>query len=161
MPIVLFILVAGLWAAFLLPSFFDHRSRAPKATTRDYARTKEKLANIALSQPDSDTYIRRYAIRRYAQVRRQQILSGMGIASASTLVFATWTNSMPWLWLNIAINVGIASYVTLLLTIKQRRALQRTVVVSIFDAPQRPLMVVPDQSAYATDEAKTVRVIAG
>ncbi|MDA2978792.1 MAG: hypothetical protein O3B42_03390 [Actinomycetota bacterium] len=156
MPIVLFILVAGLWAAFLLPSFFDHRSRAPKATTRDYARTKEKLANIALSQPDSDTYI-----RRHAQIRRQQILSGMGIASASTLVFATWTNSMPWLWLNIAINVGIASYVTLLLTIKQRRALQRTVVVSISDAPQRPLMAVPDQFAYATDEAKTVRVIAG
>lgn len=156
MPIVLFILVAGLWAAFLLPSFFDHRRHAPKATTRDFARTKEKLANIAHSQPDSDSYI-----RRHAQVRRQQVLFGMGAASASTLVFATWTGSVPWLGLNIVVNIAIASYVALLLTIKQRRAVQRTIVVSIADAPQRPLAAVPDQPAYATDEAKTVRVIAG
>jgi len=85
----------------------------------------------------------------------------MGVASVSTLVFATWTASMPWLWLNIAINIGIASYVSLLLTIKQRRALQRTVVVPITNAPLRPLTAVPDQPTYATDEAKTVRVIAG
>ncbi|KAA3638926.1 MAG: hypothetical protein DWP92_05445 [Armatimonadetes bacterium] len=156
MPIVVFILIAGLWAAFLLPSFFDHKRRAPKATTRDFARAQQKLATVASSQPDTDTYI-----RRHAQVRRQRILFGMGVASVATLVFATWTGSLPWLYLNIAINVSIASYVTLLLTIKQRRAVQRTIVTPITHAPQRTLTAVPDQSAYATDESATVRVIAG
>ncbi|MEZ5176413.1 MAG: hypothetical protein R2823_09445 [Acidimicrobiia bacterium] len=156
MPIVLFILVAGLWAAFLLPSFFDHRSRAPKATTRDFARTRAMLANVAQSQPDTDVYI-----RRHAQVRRRHVLIGMGVAAVATLVFATWTGSLPWLYVNIAVNIGIAVYVTLLLTIKQRRELQRTIVTPITDAPHRPLAAVPLQSTYVTDEAATVRVIAG
>jgi hypothetical protein len=156
MPIVLFILIAGLWAAFLLPSFFDHRSRAPKATTRDFARTRQMLANVTSSQPDTDSYL-----RRHAQTRRQHVLLGLGIASVATLVFATWTGSVPWLWVNIAVNVSIAGYVTLLLTIKQRRAMQRSVVVPIAQAPHRALESVPAQESYATDEAKTVRVIAG
>lgn len=156
MPIVVFILIAGLWAAFLLPSFFDHKRRAPKATTRDFARTREKLAAVANSQPDTDAYI-----RRHAQVRRQQILIGMGIASFATLVFATWTGSLAWLYLNIAVNVSIAGYVTLLLTIKERQAVQRTIVTPITHAPQRTLTAVPEQPTYATDEAATVRVIAG
>lgn len=156
MPIVLFILIAGLWAAFLLPSFFDNRSHAPKSTTRDYARTKEMLASVAQSQPDSDVYI-----RRHAQVRRQRILLGMGAASISTLVFATWTGSAAWLMINISVNIAIAGYVTLLLTIKQRRAMQQSVVVQIPNASQRQLAAVPTQESYATDEAATVRVIAG
>lgn len=156
MPIVLFILIAGLWAAFLLPSFFDHRSRAPRAATRDFARTRQMLANVSSSRPDTDTYI-----RRHAQVRRQQVLIGLAVASVATLVFATWTGSLPWLWVNIAVNVSIAAYVTLLLTIKQRRAMQQSIVVPIAQAPQRTLEAVPSQPSYATDEAKTVRVIAG
>jgi hypothetical protein len=156
MPIVLFILIAGLWAAFLLPSFFDNRSSAPKAGTKDFARTRQMLANVSSSQPDTDTYI-----RRHTQVRRKQVLVGLAIAYVATLVFATLTGSLPWLWVNIAINISIAAYVTLLLTVKQRRALQRTVVVSIDHAPQRALEAVPTQPSYATDEAKTVRVIAG
>ena len=156
MPIVLFILIAGLWAAFLLPSFFDQRSHAPKSTTRDFARTKEMLASVASSQPDSDTYI-----RRHAQVRRQRILLAMGVVSISTLVFATWTGSVAWLIINITVNIAIAAYVTLLLTIKQRKAMQRTVVVQIPNAAHRQLASVPTQESYATDEAATVRVIAG
>ena len=156
MPIVLFILIAGLWAAFLLPSFFDQRSHAPKATTRDFARAKEMLASVARSQPDSDSYI-----RRHAQVRRQRILAALGVASVSTLMFATWTGSVAWLLINIAVNLSIAGYVTLLLTIKQRRAVQRTVVVQIPSVSQRQLAAVPTQESYATDEAATVRVIAG
>jgi hypothetical protein len=114
------------------------------------------LGSVARSQPDSDSYI-----RRHAQIRRQRILLGMGVASVSTLVFATWTGSISWLMINIAVNVAIAGYVTLLLTIKQRRATQRSIVVQIPNPSQRQLAAVPTQQSYATDEAKTVRVIAG
>ena len=41
MGIIFFILIAGAWAAFLLPSFFDHRRENPRATTRAFARSKE------------------------------------------------------------------------------------------------------------------------
>lgn len=156
MAIVLFILIAGLWAAFLLPSFFDHRSRAPKNTTRDFARSRALLAHASMSQPDTDSYV-----RRHTQTRRQQVLIGLGVAAVSTLVFATWTGSTAWLFVNIAINVSIAAYVTMLLTVKQRRAMQRQVVTPIAQAPQRQIAPAPVQDAYATDEAKTVRVIAG
>ena len=64
MAIVLFILIAGLWAAFLLPAFFDHRSDAPKSTTRDFARTRMKLAEVSTAQPDGDAYVRRHVQRK-------------------------------------------------------------------------------------------------
>lgn len=156
MAIVAFILIAGLWAAFLLPSFFDHRSNAPRATTRDFARTREVLASVSSSQPDTAGYV-----RRHAQTRRQHVLIGLGAASLATLVFATLTGSLPWLFVNIAVNVSIAAYVTMLLTVKQRREAQRRIVVPIENAPQRPLVSVPVQDSYATDESGTVRVIAG
>ncbi len=157
MAIVLFILIAGLWAAFLLPSFFDHRNSAPRSTTRDFARTRKKLAEVAMAHPDSDVYM-----RRHTQYRRQRILIGLAVASLSTLVIATWTGSVAWLTVNIAIDVSIAAYVTILLTLKKQRLVPSAQVVQIsVQAPaQEParLTAVPDQ-AYA--DSQTVRVIAG
>jgi hypothetical protein len=155
MTIVVFILLAGLWAAFVLPSFFDHRSNAPKSTTRAFARTRSKLAQVSAAQPDSDAYV-----RRHAQRRRQHVLVGLAIASVSTLVVATWTGSAPWLWVNIGINVVIAGYVTLLLTMKQQRFAPRAEVVELSaQAPrQRRRVVTPEPYV---EESKTVRVIAG
>jgi len=157
MAIVLFILIAGLWAAFLLPSFFDHRSSAPRSTTRDFARTRKKLAQVSMAQPDSDAYV-----RKHRQYRRQRILVGLAIGSASTLVFATWTGSMPWLWVNIAINVTFAAYVALLLTMKQLRMAPGAQVVQIaVQVPveeTRRLRAVPEREY---EESQTVRVIAG
>ena len=81
MPIVLFILIAGLWAAFLLPSFFDHRSQNPRSTTKDFARTRQLLAAVSASVPDGEEYV-----RRHSQVRRTRVLLGLGIAAFTTLV---------------------------------------------------------------------------
>lgn len=155
MTIVVFILLAGLWAAFVLPSFFDHRSDAPKSTTKAFARTRSKLAQVSAAQPDSETYV-----RRHAQRRRKHVLIGLGIASASTLLFATWTGSVPWLWVNIGVNVAIAGYVALLLTMKQQRFAPRAQVVQLgTQAPRqrrRDILAEP-----FVEESKTVRVIAG
>jgi len=158
MTIVVFILIAGLWAAFVIPSFFDHRNNAPRSTTRDFARTRRKLAQVSMAQPDSEVYV-----RRHTQRRRQRILIGLGIAAITTLAVATMTGAVPWLWLNIAIDVAIAGYVTILLTIKAQQAIPRAQVVDI-TAPaieHRPVAyptAVPDQPY---EESKTVRVING
>jgi Flp pilus assembly protein TadB len=157
MAIVLFILIAGLWAAFLLPAFFDQRSNAPKSTTRDFARTREKLAEVSTAQPDSDAYV-----RRHAQRKQQQILLALGVTFVVTLGYATWSGTVLWLYVNIAVAVTIAGYITLLLNMKARRAMPRAQVVQISSAPHAATaahVTRPPVPEY--EESRTVRVIAG
>jgi hypothetical protein len=155
MAIVLFILIAGLWAAFLLPAFFDHRSNAPKSTTRDFARTRNKLAQASSAQPDSDAYV-----RKHAQRKRQQVMLVMAVVFVGTLGYATWSGSVIWLWVNLAVAVSIAAYVTLLLSIKAQQGTPRASVVRINAAvPQAAPVAAPAVPEYA--ESHTVRVIAG
>lgn len=161
MAIVLFILIAGLWAAFLLPSFFDHRSQTPKSTTRDFARTKQLLANVSASQPDSEAYV-----RRHVQVRRTRVLIGLIVTAVVTLVVATWTGSVAWLWASIGVDIAIAGYVTMLLSVKRQRFAPAAQVVPLESQPaaypQQP-RAVPQQGEEPPDygESQTVRVIAG
>lgn len=155
MPIVVFIIIAGLWAAFLLPSFFDNRSQAPRSTTRDFARTKQLLASVSASTPDGEDYV-----RKHAQVRRTRVLIGLGVAAIATLAVATWTGSVAWLWATIAIDAAIAGYVTLLLVLKQQRMQPRAQVVSIPQAAPTPAPVAHEAPEEFTGSA-TVRVIAG
>ena len=159
MAIVLFILIAGLWAAFLLPSFFDHRNQTPKSTTKDFARTKQLLAAVSSARPDSEAYV-----RHHAQVKRTRTLLGLGIAAALTLGVATWTGSVPWLWLTIALDIAFAGYVTVLLTIKQQGTMPRASVLPIpatevAGPALSPLESWVEPAPY--EESKTVRVIAG
>lgn len=156
MLIVLFILIAGLWAAFLLPSFFDHRSQTPRSTTRDFARTKQLLATVSASDPSSEAYV-----RRHTQVRRTRVLVGLGIAALVTLVVATWTGSVPWLYATIAVDVVIAGYVTVLLTIKQQRFAPRAQVVRISPQAPQPVFLTEEAETQAETQTRTVRVIAG
>ncbi len=154
MPIVLFILIAGLWAAFLLPSFFDHRSQNPRSTTKDFARTRQLLAAVSASVPDGEEYV-----RKHSQVRRTRVLLGLGIAALTTLVVATWTGSIPWLYAAIGFDVAIAGYVTVLLSMKRQQAMPRATVVAI--APRTPQVVQEDPQSATYPESQTVRVIAG
>jgi len=152
---VVAILIAGLWAAFLLPSFFDHRSRAPRTTTRDFARTRKLLQQVASAQPDSEAYV-----RHHAQMKRQRILIGLVATAFLTLVVATWTGSVAWLWLTVALDVVFAAYVTLLLHTKQQKSVPRATVV-----PIESVQSVTDPAALTAvpeyEETLTVRVIAG
>lgn len=151
---VVAILIAGLWAAFLLPSFFDHRSRAPKTTTRDFARTKRLLEQVSSADPDGEAYV-----RHHNQIRRQRILLGLGATAIITLAVATWMGSVAWLWLTIAIDIAIAVYVTGLLYMKSQRMVPRASVVPIESAQAPAAATVDTPPAY--EETPTVRVIAG
>ena len=152
---VVAILIAGLWAAFLLPSFFDHRSRAPKTTTRDFARTKKLLQQVASAQPDGEAYV-----RHHAQIKRQRVLVGLVATAFLSLIVATWTGSTAWLWLTVALDVAFAGYVTILLHTKQQKSVPKAAVVPIESAQPvadpAALTAVPEY-----EETLTVRVIAG
>ena len=157
MAIVLFILIAGLWAAFLLPAFFDHRSNAPRSTTRDFERTRAKLAQVSTAQPDSAAYV-----RKHTQRKQQQILFGLAATFVLTIAYATWSGAVVWLYINIVVAVAIAAYITILLAIKAQRAMPQAQVVQISAAPQAATAAqatVPQMPKF--EESPTVRVIAG
>lgn len=149
MEIIVFILLAGVWAAFLLPSFFDHRRQTPRATTRDFARTKQLLATVS-----SASYGEHYT-RRHRMARRRQLMFILVLGAVASLVVATVTGSMLWLGVAIAFDVAIAGYVTALLLLRQQERVRagRSVV---------PLPVSYDSAPEpAFEETPTVRVIAG
>ena len=154
MGIIFFILIAGAWAAFLLPSFFDHRRENPKATTRAFARSKEKLASVTTSQVGSPAYA-----QQHAQRRRQRIFLVLLFAALATLVIAVLQSSTLWLAITIIVDMAVGGYVAMILTAKQPKAVRRAPVVPI----QTSVPAAPTTAAdLNVDSASpTVRVIAG
>ena len=154
MGIIFFILIAGAWAAFLLPSFFDHRRENPKATTRAFARSKEKLANVTVAQVGSPAYA-----QHHAEKRRQRIFIVLILTALATLVIAVLQSSMMWLGITIALDLVVGAYVAMILTAKQPTVVHRAPVVPI----QPPVSAAPTTAADLDVESAppTVRVIAG
>jgi len=153
LEIIVFILLAGVWAAFLLPSFFDSRRHTPKAATRDFARSTAMLASVS-AQPYGVLHA-----KRQAAIRRRNTVIGLGIAAAGTLALAVWTGSMFWLGLTITFDVVIGLYVTLMLQMQQQAMVAKAPVVPIATAYQQAdQQVVQPEVA---DAPPTVRVIAG
>ncbi|MGB9357763.1 MAG: hypothetical protein WCC01_04315 [Acidimicrobiia bacterium] len=154
MGIIFFILIAGAWAAFLLPSFFDHRRENPRATTRAFARSKEKLANVTTSQVGSPAYA-----QQHAEKRRQRIFIILVFTALTALVIAVVQSSTVWLAITITLDLIVGAYVAMILTAKQPKVVRRAPVVPIQTA-------VPSAPTTAADldveeASPTVRVIAG
>lgn len=142
MEIFVFVLLAVIWAAFLLPSFFDSRSSTPTASTRNFARSTALLASVATSRKD-------FLIRQRTLARRRRILIVLGMLASATLALAIWQGSLLWLGITLAVDVLLAGYVGMLMHLKQRQADHGTVVPLVRD----PYEVV--------EETASVRVIAG
>ncbi len=148
MELIGFILIAGIWAAFLLPSFLEERRGAPGASTQAFARSRALLATVSVGSSGSIRYTSR------SQVRRRQILVGLAAAIVVTLLVAVVTGSVLWLWITIGLDVVMAGYVTLLLMVKQQRLASRSV-------PRVPSATAPLVAPEVEDAPPTVRVIAG
>ena len=143
MEIVAFLLIGGIWAAFLLPSFFESRRRAPLNTTRNFARSKDLLASVSgVNAPELKA-------RRRAAVRRRRVLAILAVGAFGSLAAAVLQDSFVWLAATIAFDLALAGYVTLMLQMRPGR---------IAASPVVPLMAVEP-----TDDTQhhTVRVVAG
>jgi len=153
LEIIVFILLAGVWAAFLLPSFFDHRRQTPRASTRDFARSTAMLASVSARDVEGAP------ARARTNARRRNALIVLGLGAVTTLVAAVMSGSVVWLAVTIVFDVLIAVYVGLLLYIKEQRAVARATVVPIQAAEQTSgLRIVQPE---VEDVPATVRVIAG
>ena len=146
MELIGFIVIALLWAAFLLPSFFENRRKAPVASTRSFARSTALLATVASSTSAEVT------ARRLATQRRLRALFVMATGAVATLAIAIWQSSIAWLGMSFAFDIAIALFVTMLLHARQMRLVTaRTTVV---------LPTVEQQSPTREPQRHTVRVVA-
>ncbi len=144
MHIFAFILIGGIWAAFLLPSVLDGRRTAPMSSTRSFARSQGLLASVAM------TDAREVMKRRRSSLRRRRTLAALGAGAFGSLVLAIVASSPIWLAVTIVFDIAFAGYVTLLLMAQQTTAPVR--------APVVPLRVVEEPHEVAP---ATVRVVAG
>jgi len=150
MPLLVFLLIGAVWAAFLLPSFFESRRRAPITATRSFQRSTELLATVAGS--DAQQLMAR---RRQAD-RRRRLLLFLSFGAAATLGAALYTGSTILLGATIFFDLLIGAYITLLLMARQRNfALAQTPRIG---AAESATGSAPRREAI---QPSTVRVVAG
>ena len=145
MQLIGFILIVVIWAAFLLPAFFDNRRRAPIASTRTFARNTALLATVASST------VEEVAARRQASMRRQRVLLVLATGAVGSLSLAIWQSSVLFLGVTIAFDVALAGFVTMLLYARQRRVVAAQTTVQ-FPTPEQP-------PASQDPQRHTVRVV--
>ncbi len=108
MEIILFILLVGVWAAFVLPSFVNSR-RETNVTDRQTGDTSQRVP-VRSEAPSA---------RERVLARRRNALVGLGFAAVATLVLAILTGSVFVLMLSLLVDVALAAYIAVLLQIKQ------------------------------------------
>lgn len=156
MGIIFFILIAGAWAAFLLPSFLDNRRDNPSETTREFAVTKARLGALAGSD---EPLAHEYHAARASQIRRQRVFIGLLAAALTTLVLAVMLSNYVVLGVSILIDILIGAYVGLLLYTRQQAMVQRRTVVPI--EPSMPESPTTAEDLDFDAAAPTVRIIGG
>jgi len=143
MEILAFILIAFIWAAFLLPSFFESRRRAPINATRDFARSTALLASVA-TVPGTEVMA-----RRKARERRRRLLYALAAGAIISLSVAILRSSVVWLGVTLVFDIAIAAYVGLLVQLRYRVA-------------PAPVVSISQPAAMETEPSQhTVRVVAG
>ncbi len=143
MEIVIFILLAGVWAMLLIPSFFDSRRQAPINTTQNFARDTARLGAVRAAAAEPAV-----ARRRQVLARRRRALIGLVAAALTTLTIAIVTGSLLMLGLNLVVDMALAAYVAMLLQIKQ------------FSGTQ-PVPLHPAQQAAPEETQAKIRILAG
>ncbi len=114
--ILLFVLLAAVWGAFLFPEIFASRRNTPLNSTEEFDRWTARLASVQVRG--------RMGLGGRAAVlaRRRRMLVFLGTLAAGSLMLAFALGSPSWLLVHIAIDAAVAWYVAMLVQIKQRRA---------------------------------------
>lgn len=116
LAILITLVIAGAWAAYLLPSVFVSRRNAPLHSTQEFNQLTARLASVHGHAVESADIARRRVLSR-----RRRILAGLALTAATTLGVAIWQGSSILLIAHIMIDAIGAWYVAMLLQIKQRR----------------------------------------
>ena len=145
MEIVAFIIIGGVWAVFLLPSFFDGQKSASMRSTRNYARNNDLLASVALRSAEE---VRAVSVARR---RRRRTVALLGSGALGSLGAAVITGSTLWLGVTLGFDVLLAGFVTALLQTKAARFQQV--------APVVPIAAADDKPSTELEVMRTVRIV--
>lgn len=116
MEIIAFILLVGLWAAFVLPPVMNSRKEdavedTPQRTARTAAPAARPMRQTAAVRSQRDQVL----------ARRRMALMGLAGLAVVTLIVAIVTGSWAILVLNLIADVALAGYIAVLLQIKQQQ----------------------------------------
>lgn len=114
--VILLLLVAGVWAFFLLPSLFSARRDAPVSTTQQFSRLTARLESVQRAVAGHTGPSRRMVL-----ARRKRTLLLLLLLAVVTVGLALWLNSLILLGLHLLIDALTAWYVVRLVQIRQRR----------------------------------------
>ena len=113
--LVVLIVLGGLWAALLLPSFLDSRHDAPLTSTKSFDRRLAKLASLRAGSIDPVELKRRQLL-----ARRRRVMMALVGAALVTLIAAIISGSIPLLLLSLAFDGMFVAYLAALNAVQQR-----------------------------------------
>lgn len=119
--LVVLVVLGGLWAALLLPSFLDSRHDAPLTSTKSFDRRLAKLASLRSESIEPGELKRQ---RLFA--RRRRVMVGLVGAAAVTLVAAILSGSIPLLLVSLAFDGMFVAYLAALNSLQHRPATTRS-----------------------------------
>ncbi len=114
--VILLLLVAGVWAFFLLPALFTVRKDAPVSTTRQFSRLTARLESVQRAAADH-----RSLGRRQLLARRRRILVVLALLALASIAVALWRSSPVLLGFHLFVDAVLAWYVVRLVHLRQRR----------------------------------------
>ena len=129
-----FLLIAGVWAAFLLPMAMANRKSSPLSSTEEFSKLTEQLGKartVSTDAPEVAAVYEAYAAgigRERVLTRRRRMLVALIGAVIVTLIGAIAFGNVQLLLLNLLADAGLIWYVVMLLQIKARQAEAATVV---------------------------------
>ena len=131
---IYFLLIAGVWAAFLLPPALANRRLSPISSTEEFSKLTRQLGKVRDAQTDAPeiAVIRDAADagvdRDRVLARRRQILVALAVIVVTTLVGAIAAGNVQLLLLHLLADAAIVWYIVMLLQIKARQTAALTVV---------------------------------
>lgn len=138
--ILILLVIAGVWAAFLLPPLFLVRRDTPLNTTQEFNKLTSRLAAVQAGHTPSAAAL---AVNR-AQVlsRRRQILVALFATAVLTLGAAIVRGSFPLLILHLVVDAALVWYVMMLLQIKSRQQAAPVLDIEPLHSGDAPVRVV-------------------
>lgn len=115
--IIAALVIAAIWAVYLLPAVFGERGSASMSSTEEFDRWSHSMAHVQ-KQTAADL---RASHRDQIKLRRRRTLVALALLSAGSFVAAWQFSSIVWLLGGFLFASLILLYVAMLVQMKQRR----------------------------------------
>lgn len=131
---IYFLLIAGVWAAFLLPPALANRRSSPMSSTEEFSKLTRHLGrarDVQTDSPEVAAVLEAAAAgldRDNVLARRRRILMALITTAIVTLIGAIAFGNVQLLLVHLLADAGLGWYIVMLLQIKARQAAASSVI---------------------------------